>query len=155
MADTTYKTIVIQSALDGVNRQERLAGEASIKPGMLLEISSGNVVSHNTADGNAHPVLVALESPTADSASLASIDTVYANGDTVYYTVGAPGDVLYMTLAIGESTVAGVTALVSDAAGNLKAAVVGETTIAGAVVGTALDTITGDGSTHRCRVMIV
>ena len=154
MADTTYKTIVIQSALDGVNRQERLAGEASILPGYLLEISSGAVVTHNTDSGLAKPTLVAVESPTADSASLKTIDVPYANGDTVYYTVAAPGDVLYMILAIGESSVAGVTPLVSNADGGLKAAVIGAGTLEGAVVGVALDTITGDGSVHRCRVMI-
>lgn len=154
MADTTYKTIVIQSALDGVNRQERLAGEASILPGYLLEISSGAVVTHNTDSGLAKPTLVAVESPTADSASLKTIDVAYANGDLVYYTVAAPGDVLYMVLAIGESTVAGVTPLGSNAAGLLKALTMGASIVTGAVVGVALDTITGDGSVHRCRVMI-
>lgn len=154
MAETTYRTIVIQAGPMGVNRQEALAGEASIKPGMLLEMTSGTVVvSHNTSDGFTQK-LIALESQNADSETLASIDTVYANGDTVYYAVAAPGEVYYMLLKANENVTAGVTALVSEADGTLKAASVGETTITGAVVGVTLTT-SNVASVARIKVRIV
>lgn len=153
MAETTYRTIVIQAGPMGVNRQEALAGEANIKPGMLLEISSGNVVSHNTADGF-NEKLVALESQHADSDTLATIDVVYPNGDTVYFTRATPGDVLYMLLAANENVTAGVTPLASNADGTLKAAVIGAGTLEGGIVGVTLTT-SNVASVARIKVRIV
>ncbi len=153
MAETTYRTIVIQAGPMGVNRQEALAGEAGIKPGHLLEISSGKVVTHNTADGFTQK-LVALESQHAYSETLPTIDVVYADGDTVYYTQAAPGDVLYMLLAASENVTLGVTPLVSNADGTLKAAVIGAGTLEGAVVGVAMTT-SNVASVQRIKVRIV
>lgn len=153
MAETTLRTIVVQAGPMGVTRQEALAGEASIKPGHLLEISGGNVVTHNTADGFTQK-LIALESQHADSDTLATIDVPYANGDTVYYAVAAPGEVYYMLLAANENVTAGVTPLVSNADGTLKAAVIGAGTLEGAVVGVTLTT-SNVASVARVKVRIV
>lgn len=154
MAETGFRTIVLQSGLLGVPRLELLAGEANIKPGHLLAISSGKVIKHATADG-VQQRLVALESQNADADLTASVDTVYANGDTVYYTSAQPGDVLYMLLAVGVSTTLGVTPLVSNGDGTLKNATVDANTLSGAVVGIADQTVVGGGSVTRCKVRIV
>lgn len=137
MAETTYRTIVISAGPMGVPRFERTAGEAGIKPGHLLEISSDEVVTHNS-DAGVTDKLVALESQHADSDTLPTIDVPYADGDTVYYTQGVPGDVLYMLLKASESVTKGVTKLVSAADGTLKAAgTLDATLVANTIVGVA------------------
>ena len=131
MAATGYRTVMIQGC---EARLEGLAGAGTIKPGHLLTYSSGNVIIHGTADG-AQERLFAIESPTADSNTLLSIDVPYANGDTVYMTRPAPGDVVYAFLATANNAVKGVSQLVSNGDGTLKIAVVSATTLTNSIVG--------------------
>lgn len=153
MAATGYRSIVIQG---GEVRLEGIAGEAGIKPGHLLEISSGEVVTHNTADGIASPCLVAVESPHANSPTLANIDVPYAEGDTVYYVQAQPGDALYMWLTTANNAVEGVSRLVSTNTGALKvSAAVDATLIAGAQVGVPHESLNNtSGSDARLAVRI-
>lgn len=150
MATTGFRTIVIQG--DSQNVLEKLAGEANIKPGHLLAISSGAVIKHATADGVSQR-LVAVESPTASGTGL-TIDKTYANGDTVYYTQARSGDVLYMILADSNVAVGGVTPLVSNGDGTLKIATVAAGTLEDAVVGYAEESVTTSGAVARIRVRI-
>lgn len=150
MASTTWHTIALQG---GAVRREGLAGASGIKPGHLLYIDAGTVKVHAGAAGVLPGKLIALESPTAAASTTPAIETAYASGDTVYYAVGKPGDVYYMLLKTGETVVAGVTQLVSAGDGTLQAESVGATTLEGAVVGVADQSLTASGAT-RFRVRI-
>lgn len=151
MATTGFRNIVIQG--DSQYVLEKLAGEAGIKPGHLLAISTGALVKHATADGVAQR-FVAVESQTATGTGL-TIDQAYANGDTVYYTQARSGDVLYMWLANSNTTVAGVSALASNGDGTLKVVTVAATTLDDSVVGYAEEVVANSsGAAVRLRVRI-
>lgn len=152
MAATGYRTVMIQGC---EVRQEGLAGAGTIKPGHLLTYSSGNVIIHGTADGIAER-LYAIESPTADHATTASIDLAYASGDTVYMTRAAPGDVVYGWLATGSSVVQGVTPLGSNGDGTVKLITLGATTLAGSVVGVPDETLNNaSGAAVRLKIRVI
>lgn len=157
MASTTYHTIAIRG---GEVRDEGVAKTSSaITPGMLLEFDTGELDKHGVDAGVASPVLVALESPTAAAGTTAAIDTAYANGETVYYAVGQPGDVFYMYLAhsTGNNAVKGVSKLVSKGNGYLKVNTVGTAVTDGVLVGVPeenLDNSATGGSAARIRVRI-
>lgn len=153
MAATGFRTILLQFDMDNPAIQEKLAGGSGIKPGHLLAISSGAVIKHATADGVSQR-MVAVESPTASSATLANIDVAYPTGDTVYYVQPQPGDVLYMILADSMTTVAGVTPLVSNGDGTLKTTTVAAGTLDDAVVGYAEEAVVTSGAVARVRVRI-
>lgn len=155
MAVTGYRTILIRGGADNHHvREEKLAGEANIKPGHLLAISSGAVIKHATADG-VQQSLVAMESAVAESPTANSIDIAYPNGDTVHYVVGRPGDVLYMWLATANDAVEGVSQLVSNGDGTLKLATVSATTLEGAVVGVPAESLNNaSGSAARLAVRL-
>lgn len=151
MAATGFRTIVLQG--DSQFVLEKLAGEAGIKPGHLLAISSGALIKHATADGVVQN-LVAVTSQTATGTGL-TIDQAYASGDTVYYTQGRSGDVLYMWLATANTTVAGVSALGSNGDGTLKVVTVGASTLEDSVVGYAEEVVANSsGAAVRLRVRI-
>lgn len=79
-------------------RKEDLAG-AAITPGDLIELnSSGVVVRHSTAGGNAVPMF-AVEMDLIGS----GITDSYPSGDTVKYAVFRPGDEVYALLASGQN----------------------------------------------------
>jgi len=83
-------------------RKEELAG-AAITPGDLIELnSSGVVVRHSTAGGNAVPMFAVemdlIGSGVADS---------YPSGDTVKFAVFRPGDEVYALLASGQNVAKG------------------------------------------------
>jgi hypothetical protein len=156
MASSTYHTILVRATGETV-RREALAGEASMKPGHLLEISSGAVVTHNVANGPLVPKLIALESQTPDdtTGTTASIDLAYASGDTVYYAVARPGERYYMWLADNQVVVAGVTPVGSDGAGCVQAISVTTSTLAGAILGVAAESKSTSGAAARLLVDIV
>jgi len=152
MASSTYHNIALQGA---AVRGEALA-DAALTPGHLLEINTDEeVLKHATADGAHLGPLVALESPTADPSASAAIDTAYAAGDTVYYAVGQPGDVYYMSLAANQTAVKGISPLVSNGDGTLKVAVIGAGTLEGALVGVPAVDKTTAGAVGRVLVRIV
>lgn len=152
MASSTPHTIAIQG---GAARLEETSGEAAIKPGHLLAVSSGEVIKHATADGTVLPVLVALEAVTAAGVAKAAIDSTYDDGDTVYYAVGQPGDVFYMWLATGNNAVDGVSPLGSNGDGTLKVVTVAAGTLEGSTVGVPVGSLNNaSGSAQRLKVRI-
>lgn len=155
MAASGWRTIIIQAENEGSGTiLEKLAGEAGIKPGHLLAISSGALIKHATADGITQR-FTAIESPTASNGTALTIDVAYASGDTVYYTQPEAGDVLYMFLATANSATAGVTPLGSNGDGTLKVVTVAAGTLDDSVVGYAEDTLNNtSGSAARLRVRI-
>lgn len=152
MSASGYRTVMVQGCDEGL--LEYLAGETAIKPGHLLNISSGAVIKHATADGFTARIF-AVESQTADSPTLASIDVPYANGDTVYAVQCEPGDVVYAWLATANNAVKGVSVLVSNGDGTLKIATLGAGTFAGAIVGVPDENLNNtSGSASRLAVRI-
>lgn len=155
MANTVYNTIAVE--YKELSRLERIAGEANIKPGHLLEIdASEQVLKHNVANGATPGKLITLETQTPDASTTAQIDIVYASGDIVYHTQGKQGEVFNMWLKAGESAVKGVTYLRSDGDGQLTALGTPDaSTIAESIVGVAWQDVTGGVSALRCLVRIV
>lgn len=155
MASSTYHTILIR-ATGEITRREMVAGEASIKPGYLLEQSGSTLVTHTVAGGPVPQKLIALESQTPDdtAGTTASIDLTYANGDTVYYAVAKPGERYYMWLADSQTVVAGVTQLQSDGAGCVQAISVTASTLVSSIVGVAAESKTTSGAVARLLVDI-
>jgi hypothetical protein len=153
MASTTYHTIAIRGA---AARDEGVAEPNSdIKPGHLLVFNStGNLEVHATEEGAARPVLVALESPTAPAGTTAAIDALYTASETVYYTVGQPGDVLYMILAASQTAVKGTSKLVSKGDGTLKVQAFGTALAEGGLVGVPYESKTTTGAAARILVRI-
>lgn len=151
MASSTWHTIALQGE---PVRREALAHEA-ITPGQLLEINADEEAAKHSADSGVLPgKLFALESPTAAAGTSAAIDTNYSTGDTVYFGQFKPGDVVYGWLHASEVVVKGVTQLVSDGAGAVKAVTVAAGTLEGAVVGVADQDLTAGLSATRCRIRI-
>ena len=154
---TTYHSIVIESAhLNGPVIREAIADEA-ITPGYLLRFDSDEELeNHAAAGGVLVGKLVAVESQTPDIdtyPTYAAIDIPYAATVLAYYIEARPGDILNMLLANGETDVKGVTQLISNGDGTLKAETVDGDTIAGSIVGVAEQDVTASGAT-RCRVRI-
>lgn len=146
---TTEHTIVIQAAnLNGVVRREALADEI-FYPGHLLRFdSSEELEKHGTADGVLVGKLIALENPTPDTITYpttAAISIPYAADDTAYYAEGQPGDIFQMFLYSGQTVVKGVTQLISQGDGTLKAESVDGSTLAHAIVGVADEDKTASG----------
>lgn len=155
---TTRHTIVCESADKfGVTRREAIADEA-FTPGHLLRFDADEELEkHATADGVTVGKLVALETLTPDTntyPTTPAIDIPYTADDLAYYADGQPGDIFNMWLATGETGVKGITQLVSNGDGTLKAAVVAATTLANAIVGVAHQDVTGAGAALRCLVRI-
>lgn len=157
MAKTSPQRIILLADAPDAFRGEALAGEAGIGPGDLLEFSSGTgtVLRHNGANGACTPKLVAMESQTPNSDTLASIDQDYASGDTLYYAIPRPGEIYNLWLAAGENAAA-LALLESDGDGALAVkalAPTGANTLVG-VAEKAVDN-SGGGSPVRIEVRIV
>lgn len=113
-SSTTPKCILLRG---NPQQKEALAGEANIKPGMLLELTSaGAVVSHNSVSDQKGALRIAREAEYTG----ASIDDTYDSGDVVPYYVAKPGDVFYALLQAGEDVAIGAK-LQSAADGTLEA----------------------------------
>ena len=152
MAASNFRTIIIQGEGEAIS--EALAGEAGIKPGMLLAVSGGSAIKHATADGTSQRFF-ALESPTANTAGTPSIEVAYSAGDTVYRYQPDSGDVIYSWFATGGTITAGVSPLVSNGDGTLKTITVGTATFVDAVVGYAEETVANvSGAAVRARIRI-
>lgn len=148
---TTEHTIVVKSAdRHGVVYREAIADEV-FYPGHLLRFDADEELEkHATADGVLVGKLVALESQTPDThtyPTTAAISIPYAADDTAYYAEGQPGDVFQMFLYNGETVVKGVTQLISNGDGTLKAETVDAATLANAIVGVADEDATASGDT--------
>lgn len=152
MAASTPHTIAVE--YQQVTRREALCHEA-ITPGEILAINSDEeLIPHGSSGGVLPGKLIALESPTADSATAAAVDVDYAANDKGYYAVGKPGEVFMLWLAAGETAVKGVTQLISNGAGALIAVTVDATTLANSIVGVAAQDLVAGGARARCLVQI-
>lgn len=148
---TTEHTIVIQSAnLNGTVRREALADEA-FYPGHLLRFdASEELEKHATAGGVLVGKLIAVENPTPDTdtyPTTAAISIPYTADDIAYYVEGQAGDIIQIFLADTETVVKGVTQLISNGDGTLKAETVDADTLAHAIVGVADEDATASGDT--------
>ena len=155
---TTEHSIVIKSASKfGVLRKEAIADEA-LTPGYLVRFDADEELElHATADGVLVGKLVVLESQTPDTdtyPTTAAIDIPYAADDLAYYAEGQEGDIFNMMLVAQQTTVKGITQLISNGDGTLKGETVDAATLANAIVGVADEDVTGGGAVARCRVRI-
>lgn len=92
---------------------------AAIAPGELVEKnSSGLLILHATAGGNAYP-WIADYNPFAATNTTPAIDQDWASGDYVRYYRALPGEEFYMWLKAGENASID-SPLESDGAGALK-----------------------------------
>lgn len=155
---TTEHTVTIQSAKpSGVTRLEAV-GTSPIIPGHLLEFeSNGYVKRHATASGAAAP-FVAMELFTPDThtyPTTAAIDIPYADGDSVYFAQGQPGDVFNMWIASGQDVTKGLDWMISDGSGRLKSCGTGVSVGTSNPIGIAWESAAASGTAVRCQVRIV
>lgn len=101
-------------------KEYALKASASVIPGMLCELSLGEVRPHSNASVIPAPVLVAVEMPIRSGSG---IDDAYdEDGEAVPCHYAQSGDELYMFLAAGEEVDSLDDRLGSDAAGALQVA---------------------------------
>jgi hypothetical protein len=105
------KTVVVKG--DPIYKEAQAGG--AINPGHLIKFSSGNVVVHDTAGGNAAPMFARENDIIGDAWSDA-----YASGDTVLYIVGRQGDEVRARVAAAASAITKGDPLVSAGDGTLK-----------------------------------
>jgi hypothetical protein len=111
MATANYKTIKLKKYLDII---EEYVANASITPGMLIELMSTNKVrAHATSGGNVLPMF-ALE----DELQGKDIDDNYAAGDVVQCWIAQRGEIVQAILADGQNVAIG-DLLMSNGAGYL------------------------------------
>lgn len=155
---TTQHTVVVRSAnRDGVLRDEEV-GTGSIIPGEALEYDTNGYVQRVSTAGVATPKLVAMENPTPDTddyPTTAAVDIPYADGDTVQFAVGKPGDVFNMRLADGESVTQMRDFLIPNDAGQLTSCGTGISVGTSNPIGIAWETVDASGTAARCQVLIV
>ena len=111
----TINTVLLSPETKAM-RREKLSG-AVISPTMLLDVSSGKVVPHATAE--AKPAILRITDINVGSAG--DIDTDYADGEIVNYAEGmANGEYVAVTIAASQTIAVGGE-LASNGAGLLKA----------------------------------
>lgn len=138
--------------------REGIAGVA-ITPGeLIIWDTTPDLNPHATAGGNAANKKVAIEDRDIGD----DIDHDYIAGENVHYVIPRPGDVLYMWIKDGETTVIDGP-LESDGAGALQvhtpqavneAGSATYTIYADAIVGYAEEVVSPSGARGRCRVRI-
>ncbi len=128
MAKTNPSTIVLKEVGEALYKEFPLAaldacGNGAITPGMLVELSAGEVQPHSTSAGLAAPVMFAVEGLNLDAASLTmgDIDTDYDDdGAAVKVWYPKQGAEAYAFLVAGGN-VAAQALLESNGDGYLKA----------------------------------
>lgn len=151
-SSTTPKTVILKG--EPQVAEAVMATSAAIKPGHLIELTSAGTVRKATTTGFGAQVnrnagaLFALEPGWRGG----DIDTAYANGDTVTYTVAKPGDEIYAFLQDAENVVIGQ-ALQSAGDGSLEA--VDSDGFAIAVALEAVNTTGGASAEARIKVRVL
>lgn len=148
MASSTPHTILLQ--VNGLERPvfEKNAGNANIKPGHLLAISSGEVIPHATAAAAAMIKMVAIEHGFRNtSGTTLNIDTAYADGDLVPFVYPQAGDLVYMVLESGENVAAGALLEAADG-GEVQAYT------SGYIIGAAEEAANATAAAVRIKVRI-
>lgn len=146
------KTVILKG--DPI-RKEAAASEA-ITPGELLAFSSGKLIPHGTAGGDAQKMFAVEEDFVGDG-----IDTDYAADDQVQYIVARQGDEVNAFLKNGENVARG-DPLESDGAGALQkhtalsvveSGSATKAVYANAIVGFAAEAINNTGAS-RVRIKV-
>lgn len=145
---------------------ERIAA-AAITPGHLVEINSGNLRKHATADGNAAPWW-ACETlvPSISNSQTAAINIDYATNDSVRWAQTKQGEEVYAWVPASAAAIVTGDELVSNGDGTLKKYVAQATNEAGtgtytirtrSVVARAAESVdnSGGGTPARIRVWSV
>ncbi len=145
MASSTTHVVVVQ--VNGLERPvfEKLANNGNVKPGHLLEISSGKVQPGATA-GAANVKMVAVEHGFRNtSGTTLNVETAYASGDTVPFIYPQAGDLLNMVLKSGQNVALGA---------KLEAATGGEVQAisSGALIGIAEEAVDASAAAKRIKV---
>jgi len=156
---TTRHAILVESALRISPQRLEAVGSGVIYPGQLLYmVTATQVDQHATASG-ASAKFISLVNPAPDTytyPTTAAIDIPYADGDTVQFMQGLPGDVVNMKIASGQSVTKGKHWLISDGNGNLKSCGTGLSVGTSCPIGIAWQTVNANGGTAaRCLVRIV
>lgn len=149
MAKSTPDVVVLRGS--GVYKEATAGG--AILPGHILYRSSATaVVVHATADGPVRPLFAIENGQVGDG-----IDTAYASADTVPMIYASRGTEIYALLAAAAPAIVVNDPLGSAGDGTLKKITVGAGTLAGAVVGFALEAVdnSGGGSVARIRVEVL
>lgn len=137
-------TTVIGSPVDHEKQILEYQVNVAYTPGDLLEISTGKTQRHSVASGQTAPMF-GVENPSNGG----TIDTDTFADEIAPVLVSRSNDRIYAWLADTVAVVAGVTKLVSNGDGSLKAAVGTEDDAE--IVGTADETKTATGKT-RCWI---
>lgn len=119
MASSTPHVVVLQVNSNDLMRPvfEKQAKTATVKPGHLLELSTGKVQPNSVA-GAANLVMVAVEHGFRNPVNNAlNLETAYPQDDIVPFVYPQSGDLLYGVLKQGQNLAAGA---------KLEAAVGGE-----------------------------
>lgn len=149
MAKSTPDVILLRG--EGVYKEATAGG--AILPGHLLTRSSATAVTvHGTADGASRSLFAIENGQVGDD-----ISTAYASGDTVPMIYAERGAEIYALVAAAAPAIAVGDALGSAGDGTLKKITIGAGTLAGAVIGFALEAVdnSGGGSVARLRVEVL
>lgn len=145
MASSTPHVVLLQ--VNGLERPvfEKLAGNANVKPGHLLAISSGKVIPNATA-GIASTRMVAIEHAFRNtSGTTINLETGFAADDVVPFVFPQSGDLVYMVLASGETVAAGARLEAADG-GEVQAVTTG------ACIGIAEEAVDATAAAKRIKV---
>lgn len=110
-------TIVLQGDLSVSHDERRVKAATTIKPGMLIEVTTGDVVQPHASAGSYAEKLVAKE----DSYQGKTVDDSYAAGDPCFFHRCQPGDKLQLILVDGAVATLG-SFLTSNGDGKVKVA---------------------------------
>lgn len=134
-------------------RPQELVCSAAITPGHLVEISSGQLRVHGTADGNAMPAFALEELTPNRTVTTQAIDTPYPSGDTVQWAIGRPGDMFYALVPQSAAAIVAGDFLASHGNGCLHKAVTGATFLE-AIVAQAAEAVDNSAGATAARIRV-
>lgn len=114
---SSRNTVVLQGDITTYHDERRVKASTTVKPGQLIEITTGDVVQPHATAGSYAEILVAKEDPLQGR----TIDDAYAAAEVVPFHRAQKGDKLQMILKDGQTT-ALASFLTSNGDGTLKVA---------------------------------
>ena len=132
---------------------QELPCSAAITPGHLVEIASGLLRRHATADGNAMTAFAREEQTPNRTVVTEAIDTPYPAGDTVQWMITRPGDLVYAWLPASAAAIVAGDFLASNGDGTLHKAVTGATFLE-AIVATAAEAVNNSAGGTPVRIRV-
>lgn len=159
MAETP-RTILLQTNSRDMDarpiREKHVKTANTVTPGMLIAIDGGELVPHATAAGHAQKLFALEPAYTGGYGNSAkAIDTTWTpDNGPVRFIYAQTGDKVYAWLADEGNVVEGAP-LVSDGAGALVGATIDATTIAGAVVAYAAESVNNVGGSGPVRIKVI